>query len=60
LNKFIYCEIVCNNCGGISANSGYYSPERIKKLKEEIKSGMWIYSGNNIYCKECYEKIKTK
>lgn len=36
-NSIIWCEVTCGNCGGLAFESGYYSPERIKKLKQETK-----------------------
>lgn len=56
----IWCEISCSNCGSISAYSGYYSPKRIKALKEEVKRKEWsITKDGNILCSDCQKKIKT-
>ena len=33
----IWCEVTCGKCGKFANANGYYSPERIKKLKAETK-----------------------
>ena len=54
--NLIYCEVTCRHCGALAANSGYYSPERIKKLKTETKN--WIEDEQyGILCPECREEL---
>ena len=52
----IWCEVACACCGSIASASGYYSPERIKKLKLETKDwgvNVGIY---NIICPTCLKE----
>lgn len=55
--KIIWCEVTCGNCGALASDSGYYSPELVKKLKEQTKD--WTedaYYG--VLCPECTRKLK--
>jgi len=54
--RIIWCEVTCGHCGALSAFSGYYSPERIKKLKAATKD--WIEDNDyNVLCPECRKKL---
>lgn len=35
--NLIWCEVKCLRCERVAQLSGWYSPERIKKLKQETK-----------------------
>lgn len=52
----IWCEVICNSCGGMAAASGYYSPETIKRLKAETKDWKRDYFYGNL-CPECQAKL---
>ena len=54
----IWCEVICNSCGGMAAASGYYSPETIKRLKAETKDWKRGKLGN--YCPECLAELKKR
>ena len=59
----IYCEITCNNCGGVLKGSGYYKNSSIiAKLKESAKEANWVWDeefcGN--LCPSCQEEIKKE
>lgn len=49
----IWCEVTCSSCGCMALNSGWYSPERITKLREETKD--WIDYGEltGVLCPDC-------
>ena len=54
--KIIWCEVTCGRCGGLASASGYYSPERIKKLKIETKE--WVEDrGYRVLCPECRKEL---
>ena len=54
--NLIWCEVKCLRCGKIANSSGWYSPERIKKLKLETKN--WKEDLDySIVCPECAEYI---
>lgn len=55
----IWCEVTCNTCGRIANHSGWYSRERIKKLKLETKH----WKDDDLLgtlCPECYAKEFNK
>lgn len=53
-NNMIWCETVCQCCGGIALNSGWYSSKRIEKLKNELKE--WKSTKNyKVICPDCYK-----
>ena len=57
--NIIYCEVTCRHCGRLAINSGYYSPERIKRLKKETKD--WISTEDYpVLCPECQEELEIK
>lgn len=60
MNKrmLIWCEVTCRKCGRVANSCGYYSPERIKKLKEETKN--WEANDENygILCPDCTDEVK--
>ena len=57
--KLIWCEVTCSRCNAMSVASGYYSPERIKRIKEDIKD--WgIINEYDVVCPECKKKYETK
>lgn len=37
MRNLIWCEVTCGRCTRVANASGYYSPERIKRLKAETK-----------------------
>lgn len=54
--NIIWCEVTCRHCGSLANASGYYSPERIKKLKAETKN--WIDTEEyDILCPECQKEL---
>ena len=54
----IWCEATCRKCGRVANASGYYSPERIKKLKEETKSWEANDEDYGILCPDCKNEKK--
>lgn len=56
--NLIWCEVKCLRCEKIANHSGWYSPERIKKLKQETKD--WaeddIFS---IVCPDCKKDLRV-
>ena len=59
MKNIIWCEVTCGCCGAVANSSGYYSPERIKKLKAETKD--WVEDENyRVLCPPCAEKIAQK
>ena len=57
--NIIWCEVTCRCCGDMSAASGYYSPERIKKIKDATKD--WIEDEEyNVLCPDCQKKLGRK
>lgn len=53
----IWCDITCSHCGVIADNSGYYSPARIKALKQETKK--WENDETRgILCPHCAKELK--
>lgn len=40
MKNLIWCEVKCLKCLAVANNSGWYSPDRIKKLKAETKD--WV------------------
>ena len=58
MKNLIWCEVKCLRCGAVASMSGWYSPERIKKLKQETKD--WADDEDySILCPTCKESIKT-
>ena len=56
--NLIYCAVTCRRCNGVSSASGYYSPERIKKLKVVTKD--WVEDEDfGILCPECQAELKA-
>lgn len=52
MKNLIWCEVKCLKCGCIANWSGWYSPERIKKLKQETKS--WVEDNQyGVLCSQC-------
>lgn len=60
MNKrmLIWCEVTCRKCGRVANACGYYSPQRIKKLKEETKH--WEANDENygILCPDCKDEVE--
>lgn len=55
--SIIWCEVSCGNCGALAGASGYYSPERIKIIKEETKD--WKSDKEyRVLCPECIKKLR--
>lgn len=58
MKNLIWREVKCLRCGRTANSSGWYSPERIKKLKQETK--YWAEDEDyGILCSTCKESIKT-
>lgn len=57
MKNLIWCEVKCLRCGRVANTSGWYSPERIKKLKQETRN--WAEDEYySILCPTCKESIK--
>lgn len=57
MKNLIWCEVKCLRCGQVASMSGWYSPERIKKLKEQTKD--WQeHEDYSIICPDCVADIK--
>lgn len=60
--NLIFCEVTCGRCGRAANACGYYSPERIKKLKVETKT--WVEDDSyRVLCPDCkiaVESIRTR
>ena len=55
--NLIWCEVKCLRCERVAQLSGWYSPERIKKLKQETKN--WKEDDDyGILCPDCAEDMK--
>ena len=54
----IYCEVTCNDCGGLALGSKYYkNPTTISKLKELTKDWIWDEERCVNVCPECQKKL---
>lgn len=53
----IWCEVICNECGGMVGHF-YRNPDSLRRLKEEIKDWECV-DGVNI-CGECLQKMQRK
>jgi hypothetical protein len=52
MKNLIWCEVKCLKCECVANHSGWYSPERIKKLKLETKT--WVEDDQyGILCPTC-------
>lgn len=57
MKNLIWCEVKCLRCGAVASMSGWYSPERIKKLKAQTKD--WQeHDDYGIVCPECAAQLK--
>mgnify|MGYP003307575473 CR=1 FL=1 len=57
--NLIWGEVSCRKCVTVANFSGWYSPERIKKLKLETKS--WGEDDDyGVLCPDCYEDVKRE
>ena len=57
MKNLIWCEVKCLRCGRVANPSGWSSPQRIKKLKQETRD--WVEDENySILCPTCKESIK--
>ena len=58
MKNLIWCEVKCLRCGCIANASGWYSPDRIKRLKTETKN--WQeHEDYSIICSDCVEDLKN-
>ena len=58
MKNLIWCEVSCRRCTAIANASGWYSPDRIKRLKIETKD--WQENENyGIICPDCIEDLKN-
>ncbi len=56
MKNIIWCEVTCSRCGCVAGMSGYYSPKRIKLLKETTKD--WVEDKEyRVLCPECVERL---
>ena len=56
MKNLIWCEVKCLRCSRVANTSGWYSPERIKKLKLETKD--WKEDPDySIVCPDCAKFI---
>lgn len=59
MKNIIFCEVTCGRCGAAANACGYYTPERIKKLKAETKN--WIEDENyRILCPLCKVAVENE
>lgn len=60
MNKriLIWCEVTCRKCSRVANASGYYSPERIKKLKAETKNWEANDDDYGILCPDCKNEVE--
>lgn len=57
MKNLIWCEVKCLRCRRVANSCGWYSPERIKKLKQETKD--WAEDETyGVVCPTCKESIK--
>lgn len=57
MKNIIWCEVTCGKCGAVALSSGYYSPERIKRIKQETKT--WADDNDyRVLCPKCKEEMK--
>ena len=54
----IWCEVTCRKCGAVAPASGWYSPERIKKLKEQTKNWDADDAEYGVLCPDCRKEKK--
>lgn len=57
--NLIWCEVTCGRCGAAANNCGYYSPDLIKRLKQETKNWEDDPDFRNL-CPTCQCEIKKK
>ena len=59
MKNIIWCEVTCGCCGAAANSCGYYSPDRIKRLKAETKD--WAEDENyRVLCPACVAKIRPQ
>lgn len=57
--NLIWCEVACGRCGAAANNCGYYSPDLIKRLKQETKN--WTEDLRyRILCPKCERELKRR
>lgn len=57
----VYCEVTCNNCGGLAYGSTYYkNASTISKLKEATKDWIWDEKLGMNLCPDCQKELKGK
>lgn len=54
----IWCEVTCRRCGTVASASGYYSPERIKKLKSQTKDWEANDESYGVLCPDCKKELR--
>lgn len=57
--NLIWCEVTCGRCGAAANNCGYYSPDLIKRLKQETKNWKEDMDFRNL-CPSCQREIKER
>lgn len=58
MRNLIFCEVTCGRCGRAANACGYYSPERIKKLKAETKT--WVEDDSyRVLCPTCKIAVES-
>ena len=58
--NLIWCGVTCGKCGAAANGCGYYSPDRIKKLKANTKNWVEVIKGIFIMKVILIEDIKGK
>ena len=59
MKNIIWCEVTCGCCGAAANSCGYYSPERIKRLKAETKD--WVDDEDyRVLCPACVSSVRAK
>ena len=59
MKNLIWCEVKCLRCGRAANSCGRYSPERIKKLKQETKDRA-ENDDYSIVCPDCKFELKIE
>ena len=59
IKNIIWCEVSCGRCGRIANSCDYYSPDTIRRLKEETKN--WTDDINyRVLCPVCKKELEQK
>lgn len=59
MKNIIWCEVSCGRCGRIANSCGYYSPDTIRRLKEETKN--WTEDMMyRVLCPVCQKELEKR